>query len=155
MKLRQELTDYLKANTSGFNSIQEVFAEVEQEDNFRFDSKRFPSLEIAEVTTDTLQCLSGKTSFHQCEMILTVSVLINEKNSSSRNPAVQARATADIREVDTKATEIETLVDNLTFDINSVYLQSSQFAGIDEAVIDGENKKILQKVLTFNCSYNA
>lgn len=155
MKLRQELTDYLKANTTGFNSIQEVFTEVENDENFRFDARRFPTLEIAEVNTDILQCISGKTSFHQCSMVITVSVLINEKNSSSRNPLVRARATSDIREVDTKAAQIETLVDNLTFDINSVYLQSSQFAGYEESVIDGENKKILQKVLTFNCSYNA
>ena len=155
MKLRQELTDYLKANTTGFKEIQEVVAEIEQEDNYRFDASKYPAIDVVEQNTEILQCLSGRTSFHQGLILITVSVLVNDGSKRSRNPNVKSRATQQTRLVDTKAAEVELLVDNLTFDTNGVYLQSSQFAGFEEAVIDGEGKKILQKILSFNCSYNA
>ena len=156
MRLREELTDYLEANIgSSYKNIREAYAVLEAEDTHDFDAKEYPLLEVIESSTEILQCLDGKTNFHVSDMILAVSVLVNNSQGRSRNPNVRARAKTRKRTVDALAKEIEDTVDNLTFNINGVYLQSSQLININEGEIDGDNSTILQKVLTFKCSYNA
>lgn len=154
MKLRSELTDYIEANFPAFANVREVFIELDEEGTAKYDKRNYPLCEVSEDSLQVVQCLGGKTNFHISEVLISVSVMIDNARERSRNPAVRARSKTALRQVDDLIKSIEDGIDNLTFDTNGVYLQSCQLAGIEETFESYDNVTILTKTATFNCSYN-